>query len=237
MAHGPWACKGPGAARDRRARRVIPICERPSRATAPQAWTRGAVPVSWPCRCVCHGRRRRLPACRGRSRSCPHRSLPSIPTIVIEAQARMRRPGLTFGLAVAPRTRARCAGAARRAADPDPVAPDRTRHAGRPPGSGRTRSAGRLQQRCGSHGVAERVSAQSRPTPRSAVRLRSSRRAPWSYPQRSKVAKTGAWSEGFSQPRAARSTREECAAAAMSALAQTWSRRRPLSAASQSGAR
>ena len=54
---------------------------------------------------------------------------------------------------------------------------------------------------------------------------------------RSKLANTGAWSLGFSHPRAARRMRLECAAPAMSAVAQIWSRRRPLSAASQSRAR
>lgn len=38
--------------------------------------------------------------------------------------------------------------------------------------------------------------------------------------QRSNVAKTGAWSEGFSQPRASRKTRLECAEDAMSGVAQ-----------------
>lgn len=55
--------------------------------------------------------------------------------------------------------------------------------------------------------------------------------------QRSKLAKTGAWSLGCSQPRAGRSTRLEWPAAAMSPVAQTWSSLRPLSAASQSAAR
>ncbi len=38
---------------------------------------------------------------------------------------------------------------------------------------------------------------------------------------RSNVAKTGAWSEGLSQPRTARNTRLECAAPAISGVAQT----------------
>lgn len=56
-------------------------------------------------------------------------------------------------------------------------------------------------------------------------------------PQRSKVAKTGAWSDGCSQPRAALRMRLPCAALTMSGVAQIWSSRRPLSAASQSGER
>ena len=65
--------------------------------------------------------------------------------------------------------------------------------------------------------------------------LGSARRTP-PFRDRS-VAKTGAWSDGCSQPRTARSTRLPCPASAISGVAQTWSSRRPLSAASQSGAR
>ena len=55
--------------------------------------------------------------------------------------------------------------------------------------------------------------------------------------QSSNSAKTGAWSEGFSQPRTCLATRLPPMRAAMSGVAQMWSRRRPRSAASQSGLR
>lgn len=53
----------------------------------------------------------------------------------------------------------------------------------------------------------------------------------------SNVNVTGAWSEGFSQPRASRKTSTRRTLPARSGETQAWSRRRPLLAAAQSGER
>lgn len=60
---------------------------------------------------------------------------------------------------------------------------------------------------------------------------------PGAPPQASNSASTGTWSEGWFQPRAGRRMRLAPDRSARSGVAQTWSSRRPLSAASQSGAR
>ncbi len=55
--------------------------------------------------------------------------------------------------------------------------------------------------------------------------------------QNSSVTVTGAWSEGLSQPRTSRLTCAPAIVPSRSGVVQTWSRRRPLSAADQSGER